>query len=80
MRSVSNASLRASGCTSRKPSCNDCQSSRGAPAASVNARPFAPSRPFTATLGAAPGGIAKVMSSLAETLPFVTFTGSDAGR
>ena len=80
MRSASNASLRANGCTSRRPSCNACQSSKGAPAASVSARPLAPSRPFTATLGAAPGGIAKTTLRSAETLPFVTFTGSVAGR
>ena len=50
------------------------------PAVSVSARPFTPNRPFMATLGTAPGGIAKSMLRSAETLPFVTFTGNEAGR
>ena len=80
MRKLSNASLRASGCTSRSPSCNVFQTSSGAPAASVSARLLAPNLPLTATAGAPLGGTAKWMFRSAETLPWVTLTGSEAGR
>jgi hypothetical protein len=79
MRRLSSASRRASGCTSRSPSCNRCQASSGAPDASVSTRSFAPTLPFRVASGAAPGGSVKFRASSAETLPRVMRTGSEAG-
>ena len=79
-RTLSNASLCASGCTSARPTRAFLQASSGRPAALSTARSRADTQPLSVTLGEPLGGCVKASSTSADSAPPATRTGSESGR
>jgi len=79
-RTLSNASLRASGCTSARPTRTSFQASSGAPSVLFTARSRAATQPFSATLGASRAACVNASVRSADSAPPARRTGSESGR
>ncbi len=79
-RIVAKASLRASGCTSARPTRACFHASRGAPEALFNTASRADTQPFSATLGALPAACVNASERSADNAPPASRTGSESGR